>query len=93
MQEAKIKRVFNAAGSPRISQRLQEEEIPVSRHRINNGLRWRRRMPKAVIVHSDRGSQYRSTTYQKLFHQHQLICSMSKKGNCYDNAAMKSWNP
>jgi putative transposase len=53
---------------------------------------WRHRMPKGVIVHSDRGSQYCSAAYQKLFTQHQLLCSMSKKGDCYDNAAMESWN-
>ena len=52
---------------------------------------WRRHMPKGVIVHSDRGSQYCSAAYQKIFKQHQLICSMSKKGDCYDNAAMESW--
>ncbi len=49
-------------------------------------------MPKGVIVHSDRGSQYCSAVYQKLFRKHQLVCSMSKKGDCYDNAAMESWN-
>jgi putative transposase len=53
---------------------------------------WRHCMPKGVIVHSDRGSQYCSAAYQKLFRKHQLICSMSKKGDCYDNAAMESWN-
>lgn len=53
---------------------------------------WRRKLPKGVTVHSDRGSQYCSAAYQKLFHKHQLICSMSKKGDCYDNAAMESWN-
>jgi putative transposase len=53
---------------------------------------WSRKMPTGVIVHSDRGSQYCSTAYQKLFHTHQLVCSMSKKGDCYDNAAMESWN-
>jgi transposase InsO family protein len=53
---------------------------------------WRHRMPKGVIVHSDRGSQYCSAAYQKLFVKHQLVCSMSKKGDCYDNAAMESWN-
>jgi putative transposase len=53
---------------------------------------WRHQMPKGVIVHSDRGSQYCSAAYQKLFNKHQLICSMSKKGDCYDNAAMESWN-
>jgi transposase InsO family protein len=53
---------------------------------------WHRKMPAGVIVHSDRGSQYCSAVYQKLFRKHQLICSMSKKGDCYDNAAMESWN-
>ncbi|TCV81208.1 IS3 family transposase [Methylomonas denitrificans] len=53
---------------------------------------WRRHLPKGVIVHPDRGSQYCSAAYQKLLSKHQLICSMSKKGDCYDNAAMESWN-
>lgn len=53
---------------------------------------WRRRMPKNVIIHSDRGSQYCSMAYQRLLREHQLLCSMSKKGDCYDNAAMESWN-
>jgi len=53
---------------------------------------WRRKMPKGVIVHSDRGSQYCSAAYQRLLRNNQLVCSMSKKGDCYDNAAMESWN-
>jgi len=53
---------------------------------------WRRGMPQSVIVHSDRGSQYCSNDYQKLLAHHHLICSMSKRGDCYDNAAMESWN-
>ena len=53
---------------------------------------WRRKMPKGVIVHSDRGSQYCSFAYQRLLRSNQLLCSMSKKGDCYDNAAMESWN-
>jgi putative transposase len=53
---------------------------------------WHRKIPTGVIVHSDRGSQYCSAAYQKLFRKYQLICSMSKKGDCYDNAAMESWN-
>ena len=47
---------------------------------------WRRRMPKGVLVHSDRGSQYCSRVYQALLAKHDLIPSMSGKGNCYDNA-------
>ena len=49
-------------------------------------------MPHGVIVHSDRGSQYCSHEYQKLLANNELICSMSKRGDCYDNAAMESWN-
>jgi transposase InsO family protein len=49
---------------------------------------WRRKMPRGVIVHSDRGSQYCSHDYQKLLAENGLICSMSKRGDCYDNAAM-----
>lgn len=52
---------------------------------------WRRRMPSGVIVHSDRGSQYCSTAYQALIRKHRLLCSMSAKGNCYDNAAAESF--
>lgn len=52
---------------------------------------WRRRKPKGVIVHSDRGSQYCSSRYQGLLNQHRLLCSMSAKGNCYDNACAESF--
>ena len=48
--------------------------------------------PRGVIVHSDRGSQYCSHEYQRLLTANGLVCSMSKKGDCYDNAAMESWN-
>lgn len=52
---------------------------------------WRRKMPKGVIVHSDRGSQYCSALYQGLLTRHELLCSMSAKGNCYDNACAESF--
>ncbi|WLQ15626.1 IS3 family transposase [Hahella aquimaris] len=52
---------------------------------------WRRRQPKGVIVHSDRGSQYCSEAYQTLIQAHGLRCSMSGKGNCYDNACVESF--
>ncbi|MDI5920890.1 IS3 family transposase [Halomonas sp. LR5S13] len=52
---------------------------------------WSRKMPKGVIVHSDRGSQYCSTLYQSLLMRHGLKCSMSAKGNCYDNACAESF--
>ena len=52
---------------------------------------WRRGMPKGVIMHTDRGSQYCSTIYQIMLNKHGLICSMSGKGNCYDNACAESF--
>jgi putative transposase len=52
---------------------------------------WRRHMPKGVIVHSDRGSQYCSKQYQAILAKHDFICSMSGKGNCYDNAVAESF--
>lgn len=52
---------------------------------------WRRGMPTGVIVHSDRGGQYCSGAYQALLDEHGLICSMSGKGNCYDNACAESF--
>jgi transposase InsO family protein len=45
-----------------------------------------RRPPPGLIVHSDRGSQYASDQYQSLLAEHGFVCSMSRKGNCWDNA-------
>jgi transposase InsO family protein len=52
---------------------------------------WRRKHPRGVIVHSDRGSTYASNDYQKLLKDQHLICSMSRKGNCWDNAVAESF--
>ncbi len=52
---------------------------------------WRRQMPQGVILHSDRGSQYCSNIYQNLMEKHHVTCSMSNKGNCYDNACAESF--
>lgn len=46
---------------------------------------------RGIIIHSDRGSQYCSNDYQKALSQYGLICSMSRKGNCWDNAPMESF--
>jgi transposase InsO family protein len=48
-----------------------------------------RKPPPGLIHHSDRGSQYASHDYQKLLKQHGMICSMSRKGNCWDNAPIE----
>jgi len=52
---------------------------------------WRRGFPKEVIVHSDRGSQYCSNIYRDIIGKHQLKQSMSRKGNCWDNACVESF--
>jgi putative transposase len=44
-----------------------------------------------LICHSDRGSQYASSDYQELLSQAGALCSMSRKGNCYDNAPVESF--
>jgi transposase InsO family protein len=50
------------------------------------------RQPEADLVHhSDRGSEYASTGYQAMLHQHHIQISMSRKGDCYDNAMMESF--
>ena len=48
-----------------------------------------RKPPPGLIHHSDRGSQYASHAYQALLKQHGMICSMSRKGNCWDNAPVE----
>lgn len=52
---------------------------------------WRRGFPHGVLFHSDRGSQYCSADYQKLLNVYGLTCSMSRKGNCWDNAVVESF--
>lgn len=51
----------------------------------------RRGNPKNVLLHSDRGSQYCSYEYQSLLKKNDFTCSMSRKGNCWDNAPMESF--
>lgn len=52
---------------------------------------WRRGKPGALLHHSDRGSQYTSEQFQRLLSDHGITCSMSRSGNCWDNAAMESF--
>ena len=52
---------------------------------------WRRGKPDALLHHSDQGSQYTSEPFQRLMADHGVTCSMSRSGNVWDNAAMKSF--
>jgi putative transposase len=60
---------------------LQALEMAVAQRRPEAGL----------IHHSDRGSQYASHDYRAALATHQMQQSMSRKGNCYDNAPMESF--
>ena len=52
---------------------------------------WRRRPQSGVIFHSDQGVQYACQAFRDLLQQHKFIQSMSRKGNCYDNAVVESF--
>lgn len=52
---------------------------------------WQRQGGWSVILHSDRGSQFRSGDYQRFLKRHTLICSMSAVGHCGDNAACEGF--
>ena len=52
---------------------------------------FRRKFPKDVIMHTDRGSQYCSNRYRSLLKHNHLIGSMSRRGNCWDNAVSESF--
>ena len=51
----------------------------------------RRDVTPALMHHSDRGSQYAAGEYQELLDKTEMICSMSRKGDCWDNAPMESF--
>src|SRR5262245_65822986 len=52
---------------------------------------WRRGKPDALLHHSDRGSQYTSEQFQRLMADSGVVCSMSRFGNVWDNAAMEGF--
>lgn len=59
---------------------------------LDAAVRNRRPAPtNGLICHSDRGSQYASGDYQAILQENGITCSMSRKGNCYDNAPVESF--
>jgi transposase InsO family protein len=50
-----------------------------------------RRPARGLVHHSDRGCQYASAEYQRALEQHGITCSMSRKGDCWDNAVAESF--
>ena len=52
---------------------------------------WRRKPKPGALVHSDQGSVYTSDDWQRFLAAHGLACSMSRRGNCHDNAPVESF--
>ena len=52
---------------------------------------WRRKPKGKAVIHSDQGSQYTSHEWQAFLASHNLACSMSRRGNCHDNAVAESF--
>jgi putative transposase len=59
--------------------------------RAFNKALWRRRPGQGLLVHSDRGVQYASADFRKLLKKNKCVQSMSRKGNCWDNAVAESF--
>lgn len=75
--------IVGYAMGPRMPQELVSQAL-------RNAVKWKR--PEVgLILHSDQGSQYCSHGYRRLIEQFQLRASMSRRGNCYDNAPMESF--
>lgn len=83
VQDLFSRKIVGWAMSHRIDRRLV---IDALRMAVAN-----RRPPPGLLHHSDRGSQYASNDYQDLLEKHDIMCSMSRKGNCWDNAVMESF--
>ena len=68
---------------PDLSQTLALSALPIA---------FTNRQPAAGLPHhSDRGSQYRTHAYRQIQTEHKIVASMSRKGNCHDNATMESF--
>jgi len=66
----------------------------ITRSLVMNAMKmaiWRRKPGKGLLHHSDRGVQYASGAYQALLETYGILCSMSRKGDCWDNAVTESF--
>ena len=81
--DAFSRRIVSWATSPRPDQRVAVDALRLAIHS--------RRPTAGLVHHSDRGGQYASGDYQQLLDRHGIVCSMSRSGNCYDNAMAESF--
>ena len=77
------KKIVGWSMGARIDSRLVVDALQMALRRERPG--------EGLVIHSDRGVQYASDHYQRLLKRHGLTCSMSRKGNCWDNAPMESF--
>ena len=77
------RRVVGWSMQPRISKELALDALLMAV--------WRRKPSSTVMVHSDQGSQYTSHDWQDFLKSHGLKASMSRRGNCHDNAVAESF--
>jgi transposase InsO family protein len=77
------RKIIGLSMSDRLSQELASAAL--------NDAVGRKRPPAGLIHHSDRGRQYASYAYQELLRGYGFVQSMSRSGNCYDNAYMESF--
>ena len=83
VKELASKKIIGFAMSDRMTKDLVIRAAKMAIHSGN--------IQENCIFHSDRGSQYCSNAYQELLRKNKLICSMSRKGNCWDNAPAESF--
>src|SRR2546426_456473 len=72
------------AGGPRLPHGEEARGAPDAGPRVG-------RPAPGLLHHSDRGSQYASGDYQRMLAQHGIVCSMSRRGDCWDNAVAESF--
>jgi putative transposase len=77
------RKVVGWAMSPRMKTSLVKDALLMAY--------WQRKPSKGLIHHSDRGSQYASQEYQQQLESYGMTCSMSRKGDCWDNAVAESF--
>lgn len=77
------RRIIGWSMQPRLHGRLTEEALGMALSQ--------RRWTESVLHHTDRGVQYAAMHYQSLLRDHAITCSMSRKGNCWDNAVVESF--
>lgn len=53
---------------------------------------WRRKLKQEVMIHSDQGRQFSSSDWERFLKANNLISSMSRRGNCHDNAVAGSYS-